>query len=227
MNKTNKNEQTPLFLAIHHGFAELVGKIIHRPELIAEKRDKEDRTPLYIAIDFDQLEAFKKILETVPRGLGAPRNRRRLLCHAAEKSEGVEVFKWLLTHAKGTVAEETETADENKKKFDLNLKAKGKAQKTKEELTFEKLLESQENSPMHCIALSKSQYSCEKYDMLVNHLSEENDTLVEAYLNHQNKEKQTPLHIAAEHSNIHNLIGNNGYLKFLVRLWRIDPHQGF
>ena len=210
LNKENKNEETPLFLAIHQGFAELVGKMIHSKELNAMLEDKEKRTPLYIAIDFDQLEAFKKILETVPRGLGAPRNRRRLLCHAAEKSEGVEVFKWLLTHAKGTAAEETETADENKKKFDLNLKAKGKAQKTKEELTFEKLLENQENSPMHCIAIAKSHYSCEKYDILVNHLLEEKDTLVTEYLNHQNKEKQTPLHIAAEHSNIHNLIGNNG-----------------
>ena len=140
MNKTNKNEQTPLFLAIHHGFADLVGKIIHSQELKADKRDKEDRTPLYIAIDFDQLEAFKKILETVPRGLGTPRNRRRLICHAAEKSQGVEVFKWLLTHALGTANEETETIDENKKNFDLKLKTKGKTQKTKEELTFEKLL---------------------------------------------------------------------------------------
>merc|ERR1712051_1143423 len=95
--------------------------------------DKEKRTPLYIAIDFDQLEAFKKILETVPRGLGAPRNRRRLLCHAAEKSEGVKVFKWLLT----MMNEETETTDENKKKFELNLKEKGKTQQSKEELTFE------------------------------------------------------------------------------------------
>ena len=115
MNTANKNEETPLFLAIHQGFAELVGKIIHCKDLNAKLEDKEKRTPLYIAIDFDQLEAFKKILETVPRGLGTPRNRRRLLCHAAEKSQGVEVFIWLLEHVKGTADDEAETTDENKK----------------------------------------------------------------------------------------------------------------
>ena len=226
LNKKNKNEQTPLFLAIHQGFAELVGKIIHSIELNAMVEDKEKRTPLYIAIDFNQLESFKKILETVPRGLGTPRNRRRLLCHAAEESQGIEVFEWLLTHTIGNADEETEIIDENKKKFDLKLKNKGKTQKTKEELTFEKLLESQENNPMHCIALSKSHFSCKKYDMLVNHLSEEKDTLVEAYLNHQNKEKQTPLHVAAQPSNIHTPIGDIGStLQFKVPSRQISAEQ--
>ena len=142
MNKTNKNEETPLFLAIHQGFAELVGKMMHCRELNAMLEDKEKRTPLYIAIDFDQLEAFKKILETVPRGLGAPRNRRRLLCHAAEKSSEVEVFSQLLTLAKVTSPEdEIDTAD-------------------KDQLPFKTLLEKQTDSPLHSIAQSSSRSSC-------------------------------------------------------------------
>ena len=210
LNATNKNEQTPLFLAIHKGFAELVETMVHRKELIAELKDKENRTPLYIAIEVDQLEAFKKILETVPRGLGNPRNRRRLLCHAAEKSQGVEVFEWLLTQIKVTDAEETETTDENKKKFNQKMKLQNKSQETKEQLTFKKLLESPDDSPLHSIAQSRTSHSCEKYELLVKHLKVEEKTLVKAYLNHQNKDKQTPLHIAAEHPNIHNPIGNNG-----------------
>ena len=217
MNATNKNEQTPLFLAIHKGFAGLVEKMIHRKELKAEQRDKEKRTPLYIAIEVDQLEAFKRILKTVPRGLGAPRNRRRLLCHSAEKSQGVEVFEWLLTQTKATDAEETETTDENKKKFNQKLKFHNKSQETKEQLTFKKLLESPDDSPLHSIALSRSNHSCEKYELLVKHLGEEEKTLVNAYLNHQNTEKQTPLHIAAEHPNIHNPIGNNESAKQLKK----------
>ena len=217
MNATNKNEQTPLFLAIHKGFAGLVEKMIHRKELKAEQKDKEKRTPLYIAIEVDQLEAFKRILKTVPRGLGAPRNRRRLLCHSAEKSQGVEVFEWLLTQTKATDAEETETTDENKKKFNQKLKLHNKSQETKEQLTFKKLLESPDDSPLHSIALSRSNHSCEKYELLVKHLGEEEKTLVNAYLNHQNTEKQTPLHIAAEHPNIHNPIGNNESAKQLKK----------
>jgi ankyrin repeat protein len=217
LNATNKNEQTPLFLAIHKGFAGLVEKMIHRKELKAEQRDKEKRTPLYIAIEVDQLEAFKRILKTVPRGLGAPRNRRRLLCHSAEKSQGVEVFEWLLTQTKATDAEETETTDENKKKFNQKLKLHNKSQETKEQLTFKKLLESPDDSPLHSIALSRSNHSCEKYELLVKHLGEEEKTLVNAYLNHQNTEKQTPLHIAAEHPNIHNPIGNNESAKQLKK----------
>ena len=217
MNATNKNEQTPLFLAIHKGFAGLVEKMIHRKELKAEQKDKEKRTPLYIAIEVDQLEAFKRILKTVPRGLGAPRNRRRLLCHSAEKSQGVEVFEWLLTQTKATDAEETETTDENKKKFNQKLKLQNKSQETKEQLTFKKLLESPDDSPLHSIALSRSNHSCEKYELLVKHLGEEEKTLVNAYLNHQNTEKQTPLHIAAEHPNIHNPIGNNESAKQLKK----------
>ena len=210
LNATNKNEQTPLFLAIHKGFAELVETMVHRKELIAELKDKENRTPLYIAVEVDQLEAFKKILETVPRGLGNPRNRRRLLCHAAEKSQGVEVFEWLLTQIKVTDAEETETTDENKKKFNQKMKLQNKSQETKEQLTFKKLLESPDDSPLHSIAQSRTSHSCEKYELLVKHLKVEEKTLVKAYLNYQNKDKQTPLHIAAEHPNIHNPIGNNG-----------------
>jgi hypothetical protein len=80
----------------------------------------------------------------------------------------------------------------------------------KDQLTFKNLLGSQTNSPLHSIALSKLNHSCDKYDLLVGHLKEEYKTLVKEYLNHQNKEKQTPLHIVAEHSNIHNPIGNNG-----------------
>ena len=191
--------------------------MIHRKELKAEQRDKEKRTPLYIAIEVDQLEAFKRILKTVPRGLGAPRNRRRLLCHSAEKSQGVEVFEWLLTQTKATDAEETETTDENKKKFNQKLKLHNKSQETKEQLTFKKLLESPDDSPLHSIALSRSNHSCEKYELLVKHLGEEEKTLVNAYLNHQNTEKQTPLHIAAEHPNIHNPIGNNESAKQLKK----------
>ena len=69
---------------------------------------------------------------------------------------------------------------------------------------------------MHSIALSKLNHSCDKYDLLVDYLKEEDATLVKAYVNHQNKEKQTPLHIVAEHANIHNPIGNNESTKQLT-----------
>ena len=78
-------------------------------------------------------------------------------------------------------------------------------------------MESPDDSPLHSIALSRSNHSCEKYELLVKHLGEEEKTLVNAYLNHQNTEKQTPLHIAAEHPNIHNPIGNNESAKQLKK----------
>ena len=75
---------------------------------------------------------------------------------------------------------------------------------------------------MHSIAKSQISRSCEKYDLLVKCLNEENpntgmdllneenstpnndekETLVVRFLNKQNEDKQTPLHIATEDPNI-------------------------
>ena len=96
LNTKNNDESTPLFLAIQKGFAEVVAKIMRCKGLDGDIRDKQNRTALYIAMDLDQVEAFEKIVEAIPRGLGNPRKRRKLLCYAGEKSEGTKVFKWLL-----------------------------------------------------------------------------------------------------------------------------------
>ena len=96
LNTKNNDELTPLFLAIQKGFAEVVAKIMRCKGLDGDIRDKQNRTALYIAMDLDQVEAFEKIVEAIPRGLGNPRKKRKLLCHAGEKSEGTKVFKWLL-----------------------------------------------------------------------------------------------------------------------------------
>ena len=210
-------------------------------ELDGAKQDKKDRTALYIAIEVDQIEAFKKIVEIIPRGLGNTRKRRRLLCHAAEKSDGVKVFRWLLTKV---TEDDIQFMNEDKKNFmeklsnpnDATLKKKKKLKEApmvkrnlseeasliKDVFTFEKLLESQGENPMHSIAKSQISRSCEKYDLLVKCVNEENpntgmdllneenstpnndekETLVVRFLNKQNEDKQTPLHIATEDPNI-------------------------
>ena len=96
LNAKNKDESTPLFLAIHKGFGGVVAKIMQCKELDGDMKDKQYRTALYLAMDLDHVEAFKKIVETIPRGLGNPRKKRRLLCYAGEKSDGTKIFKWLL-----------------------------------------------------------------------------------------------------------------------------------
>ena len=96
LNAKNKDESTPLFLAIQKGFAGVVAKIMQCKEVDGDMKDKQNRTALYLAMDLDQVEAFEKIVETIPRGLGNPRKKRRLLCYAGEKSAGTKVFKWLL-----------------------------------------------------------------------------------------------------------------------------------
>ena len=98
INAQNKDDLTPLFLAINQGYVDVVEKLMRCKELDGEKKDKKRRTALYIALEVDQIEAFKKIVEIIPRGLGNTRKRRRLLCHAAEKSDGLKVFTWLLTN---------------------------------------------------------------------------------------------------------------------------------
>ena len=236
MNAQNKDGLTPLFLAMNNGYVDLVEKIMRCQELDGEKQDKKDRTALYIAIEADQIEALKKIVEIIPRALGNTRKKRRLLCHAAEKSDGVKVFRWLLSKV---TEDDIQFMNEDKKNFMKKLEEKEKGsnpslqqqtskesnprlkQQTSKDLktvkdafSFEKLLESREENPMHSIAKSQITRSCEKYDLLIevlnaenpkpdlDPLNEEEETLVVRFLNNQNKDKQTPLHIAAEDPNI-------------------------
>ena len=237
INAQNKDDLTPLFLAINQGYVDVVEKLMRCKELDGEKKDKKRRTALYIALEVDQIEAFKKIVEIIPRGLGNTRKRRRLLCHAAEKSDGLKVFRWLLTKV---TEDDIQFMNEDKKNFleklskpksfdDTTLKKRKQSKETemvkrtlseetpslvKDAFSFEKLLGSQEENPMHSIAKSQISRSCEKYDMLVeclnaedlkpntDLLNEEKETLVVRFLNKQNEDKQTPLHIAAEDPNI-------------------------
>ena len=241
LNAQNKDDLTPLFLAINHGYVDVVEKITNCKELDGDKKDKKARTALYIAIEVDQVEALKKITEIMPRGLGNRRKRLRLLCHAAEKSDGLKVFRWLLTKV---TEDDIQFMNEDKKNFmeklsnpnEATLKNKKmskaapvvkrnlseEASLIKDTFSFEKLLESQGENPMHSIANSQISRSCEKYDLLVKCLIEENpntgmdllneenstpnneekETLVVRFLNKQNEDKQTPLHIATEDPNI-------------------------
>ena len=241
LNAQNKDELTPLFLAINQGYVDVVEKIMHCKELDGEKQDKKRRTALYIAIEVDQLEAFQKIVEIIPRGLGNTRKKRRLLCHAAEKSDGLKVFRWLLTKV---TEDDIRFMNEDTKNFmeklsnpnEATLKKKKISKEAavyqrnfseeesllKDAFSFEKLLESQGENPMHSIAKSQISRSCEKYDLLVKCLNAENpktgmdllneenptpnneekETLVMRFLNKQNEDKQTPLHIATEDPNI-------------------------
>ena len=179
LNEKNNKGLTPLFLAIKKGFAEVVGRMINCKELDKEITDEKNRTAFYFAIEVDEVDCFDKIWPKVPGKLGNTRKKRRLLCYSAEKSSGLKVFNMLLKQV-------TETSDN---------------------LTFEKLLESDGKieNPMHSIAKSQK-FTSEKYKSLIQCLKREDssqisqqnekETLAKKYLCHQDQKKNTPLHIA-------------------------------
>ena len=200
LNAKNNKGLTPLFLAIQKGYADLV-EMMQCEELEQDMRDNEKRTAFYYAIELDQVECLEKILPTISGGLGGTRKKRKLLCHSAEKSDGVKVFEWMLEKGMSLKTDNVEFMNEDTKKFlEKTKKApppKKQTSTTSESISFKSLLEndSKVENPMHSIAKTTKNV-VEKYKLLASKLNDENGTLLTSYLCQQDASKNTPLHIA-------------------------------